>query len=62
MPSLKAFCLSEPSVLFIRLTIFVTGVLAFECCFSSLMSAPVYGLLLTLVVLAFANFVLLEAN
>jgi hypothetical protein len=56
MPSLKAFCLSEPSVLFISLAIFATGVLAFECCFSNLMSAPVYGVLLTLFVLAFANF------
>ena len=61
MPSLKAFCLKEPCVLFISLAIFATGVLAFEYCFSSLMSAPVYGLLLTLFVLAFANFVLLEA-
>jgi hypothetical protein len=62
MPSFAAFCLSEPRVLFIRLAIFATGVLAFECCFSSLMSAPVYGLLLALFVLAFANFVPLEAN
>jgi len=44
MRSLKAFCLSEPSVLFMSLAIFETGVLAFECCFSSLMSAFVYGL------------------
>ena len=35
MPSLKAFCLSEPSVLFISLATFETGVLAFECCFSN---------------------------
>jgi len=62
MPSLKAFCLKEPCVLFISLAIFATGVLAFECCLSSLISAALYGLLLTLFFLAFANFVLLKAN
>jgi hypothetical protein len=62
MPSFKAFCLNEPSVLFISLAIFDTGVLAFECCFSSLMSAFVYGLLVTLFFLALANLFLLETK
>jgi hypothetical protein len=62
MPSLKAFCLSEPSVLFMSLAIFETGVLDFECCFSSLMSAFVYGLLGNLFFLALANLFLLEAD
>jgi len=62
MPSLKAFCLSEPSVLFISLAIFETGVLAFECCFSSLMSAFVYGLLGGFLFFALANSFLLEAG
>ena len=60
MPSLKAFCLSEPSVLFISLAIFETGVLAFECCFSSLMSAFVYGLLGGFLFFALANSFLLD--
>jgi hypothetical protein len=60
MPSLKAFCLSEPSVLFISLAIFETGVLAFECCFSSLMSA--YGLLGGFLFFALAKLFLLEVD
>jgi hypothetical protein len=43
MPSANAFCLNDPSDLFISLEIFFTGVLAFECCFNSLISAAVYG-------------------
>jgi len=62
MPSLKAFCLSEPSVLFISLAIFETGVLAFECCFSSLMSAFVYGLLGGFLFFALAKLFLLEVD
>jgi hypothetical protein len=44
IPSFKAFCLKEPSDLFISFAIFGTGVLAFECCLKSLMSDAVYGL------------------
>src|SRR6516164_10745403 len=44
MPSVCAFCLREPSDLFMSFTILATGVLAFECCFNSLTSAAVYGL------------------
>jgi len=62
MRSLKAFCLSEPSVLFMSLAIFETGVLAFECCFSSLMSSFVYGLLGGFLFFALAKLSLLEMD
>ena len=38
MPSFIACCRSEPAVRFINLTILATGVLAFECALSSLLS------------------------
>jgi len=41
--SASAFCRNDPSDRFISLAIFLTGVLAFECCLNSLMSAAVYG-------------------
>ena len=44
MLSFRAFCLNDPSDRFIAFAILDTGVLALECCFSSLMSAAVYGL------------------
>ena len=62
MPSLNAFCLNEPSVLFMSLAIFETGVLSFECCFSNLMSAFVYGLLGGFLFFALAKLFLLEVN
>src|SRR5579859_1317435 len=42
MPSLRAFCRSEPSVRLVSFTIFATGVRAFECARSSLISVLVY--------------------
>ena len=62
MPSLNAFCLSEPCVLFISLAIFETGVLPFECCFSNLISAFVYGLLGGFLFFALANLFLLKVD
>jgi hypothetical protein len=62
MPSLKAFCLSEPSVRFMSLAIFETGVLSFECCFSNFISAFVYGLLGGFLFFALANLFLLETD
>ena len=62
MPSLNAFCLSEPSVLFMSLAIFVTGVPSFECCFSNLISAFVYGLLGGFLFFALAKLFLLEVD
>jgi hypothetical protein len=43
-PYFSAFCLNEPSDRFINFASFDTGVLAFECVFSSLMSDAVYVL------------------
>jgi hypothetical protein len=54
MPSVPAFCLKDPSDLF------DTGVFAFECCLSNLMSAGVYGLRVGLFFVALAN--LLSSN
>ena len=39
-----AFCLRDPTDLFISFEIFETGVLAFECCFNNSISAGVYSL------------------
>jgi hypothetical protein len=44
MPSFNAFCLKDPTDLFICFAILATGVLALECRFSNLMSDGVYGL------------------
>jgi hypothetical protein len=44
------------------LAIFETGVLSFECCFSNLMSAPVYGLLGGFLFFALAKLFLLEVD
>ena len=41
IPSVKTFGLRDPADLFICLEILDTGVLAFECCFSSLTSVVV---------------------
>jgi hypothetical protein len=62
IPSVLAFCLKEPSDLFISFAIFGTGVLAFECCFSNLMSDTVYGLRAGFFLFALANLFLLEAD
>jgi hypothetical protein len=50
-----AFCLNDPSDRFMSFAIFDTGVFAFECCLSNLMSAAVYGLRVGLVFFALAN-------
>ena len=60
MPSVPAFCLNDPSDLFINFASFETGVFAFECCLSNLMSAAVYGLRVGLFFVALAN--LLSSN
>jgi hypothetical protein len=52
IPSASAFCRNDPSLRFICFAIFATGVRAFECCFSSLMSAAVYGFRIALFALA----------
>jgi hypothetical protein len=57
MPSVPAFCLNDPSDLFMSFAIFDTGVLAFECCLSNLMSDAVYGLRVGLVFFALANLI-----
>jgi hypothetical protein len=44
MPSVRAFCLNEPSDLFISLESLVTGVLDLECALSSFTSSLVYSL------------------
>src|SRR5262249_245643 len=44
IPSFTAFWRREPSVLLISFAILLTRVLAFECWFSNLRSAAVYGL------------------
>jgi len=43
IPSLSAFCRSDPSVRFVSFTILATGVRAFECALNSLTSAFVYS-------------------
>jgi hypothetical protein len=43
IPSVRAFCLIEPSVRFIALAIFFTGVLALECARNSFTCSLVYG-------------------
>jgi hypothetical protein len=53
MPSVSAFCLSEPSDRFINLVSFDTGVLAFECAFNNLTSDAVYSFQLTFFFVAF---------
>ena len=60
MPSVPAFCLRDPSDRFISFASFDTGVFAFECCLSNLMSAAVYGLRVGLFFVALAN--LLSSN
>jgi hypothetical protein len=55
MPSVPAFCLNDPSDRFISFASFDTGVFAFECCLSNLMSAAVYGLRVGLFFVALAN-------
>jgi len=52
MPNTRAFCLREPSDLFISLEILATGVRALECALSSFTSSFVYSLRLFFVFLA----------
>jgi hypothetical protein len=53
MPSVSAFCLSEPSERFINFVSFDTGVRAFECAFNNLTSVAVYSFRLIFVFDAF---------
>lgn len=53
MPSVSAFCLSEPSDRFINFVSFDTGVLAFECAFKNLTSDVVYSFRLIFFFVAF---------
>ena len=56
MPRLTAFCRSDPSVRFIDLAIFFTGVLAFECARRSRTSAFVYSMRVRFFFVFFATF------
>src|ERR1700731_2729725 len=49
MPSVRAFCLNEPSDLFINFESLATGVRALECALSSFTSSFVYSLRLLVV-------------
>ena len=55
IPSFNAFCRKDPSDFFMSFATFVTGVFAFECCLSNLMSAAVYGLRASLFFVVLAN-------
>jgi hypothetical protein len=52
MLSVRAFCLNDPSDLFISFESLTTGVRALECAFSSFTSSFVYSLRLLLVFFA----------
>ena len=52
MPSVRAFCLNEPSDLFINFETLATGVRALECALSSFTSSFVYSLRLPFIFFA----------
>jgi hypothetical protein len=58
----SAFCRKDASDRFINLAIFLTGVLAFECCLSNLTSAVAYVFRTRFLVFVLANLLLRETT